>query len=53
MGVKKCKKMMKELSNSCACGKPGTERIDNGLKAGIHCDVCWEKLISDCRMRSY
>jgi len=46
-------KKEKPVVLKCVCGKKGTERIDNGLKAGIHCDACWEKLISDCRMRSY
>jgi hypothetical protein len=28
-------------------------RSDNGLEAGTHCDACWNKMISDCRSRSW
>ncbi len=45
--------LKKKLKKKCSCGKEGTKRVDNGLKAGIHCDKCWEKLILDCRSRSY
>lgn len=37
----------------CDCGKSGTDRFDNGLPAGTHCNKCWEKLISQCRSRSW
>ena len=29
------------------------ERIDNGLSAGKHCDICWNKLLGNCRQRSW
>jgi len=35
------------------CGKPGKQREDKGLAAGIHCDECWEKLVTECRKRSW
>ncbi len=31
----------------------GVERIDNGLKVGIHCEKCWIDLIIDARRRSW
>ena len=37
----------------CACGKPGQLRIDNGLVAGIHCDECWDRMVAECRSRSW
>ena len=37
----------------CACGKPGSSREDNGVAAGVHCDECWEVLVSGCRVRSW
>lgn len=37
-----------------SCGnRPGVERTDNGLPAGIHCDTCWDKLTSTARQRSW
>lgn len=35
------------------CGKPGKPRVDNGLRAGTHCDPCWDELVTDCRKRSW
>jgi len=36
------------------CGKPGgVPRVDKGLKAGTHCDKCWESLVSEARSRSW
>ena len=26
-------------------------RLDGGLKAGSHCDACWDKMVSSCRSR--
>jgi hypothetical protein len=37
----------------CACGKQGTMRVHNGLKSGVHCDACWEKLVTECTQRSW
>lgn len=37
----------------CACGKPGQLRIDNGLIAGVHCDECWDRMVAECRSRSW
>ncbi len=31
----------------------GVERVDNGLKAGIHCEKCWIDLIIDAKKRSW
>jgi hypothetical protein len=33
--------------------KRGEPRIDNGIKAGVHCDECWNKMLIDCRKRSW
>jgi len=33
--------------------KPGRDRVDCGLDAGIHCDECWEELVSECRKKSW
>lgn len=36
------------------CGNDkGIHRMDGGLPAGCHCDACWEKMVSDCRSRSW
>jgi len=35
------------------CSNEGSDRYDNGLPAGHHCDSCWEKMVSDCRQRSW
>ena len=32
---------------------PGTRRIDNGLDAGVHCDACNEKMVQECRSKSW
>ena len=37
----------------CICGKEGLLRTDNGLKAGVHCDECWDRIVSECRCRSW
>lgn len=37
----------------CGCGKPGRERIDHGLVAGIHCDGCWGILTREGHSRSW
>jgi len=40
--------------NACiGCGKPGKPRVDNGLPSGIHCDECWNELVTECRKRSW
>jgi hypothetical protein len=35
------------------CNNSGRERKDNGLAAGVHCDGCWDKMLSECRQRSW
>jgi len=36
------------------CGNDeGKQRVDNGLKCGVHCDECFEKMIRECRGRSW
>jgi hypothetical protein len=53
---KKCKGKYFSLRPSLRCrecGKEGVERVDKGLAAGVHCDPCWEKLVSECRKRSW
>ena len=35
------------------CRKSGRRRIDNTLDCGVHCDEHWEKLLADCRKRSW
>ncbi len=36
------------------CGKTfGAPRVDNGLAAGIHCDACWNEMLTECRSRSW
>jgi len=42
----------KEIT-TCKCGKSGKLQYDNGLSCGIHCDECFEKMVSDCRKRSW
>jgi len=42
----------KEIT-TCKCGKPGKLQYDNGLSCGVHCDDCFEKMVSDCRRRSW
>ena len=37
----------------CSCGKEGRERWDNGLAVGVHCDTCYEQMITECRRRSW
>jgi hypothetical protein len=37
----------------CQCGKPGVPRFDNDLPAGVHCDTCWEKLLKQCKSKSW
>lgn len=32
---------------------PGIERVDNGVKAGCHCDKCWTHLTEEARKRSW
>jgi hypothetical protein len=44
---------VEKASQKCACGKPGTMRVHNRLKAGVHCDACWEKLVTECTQRSW
>lgn len=38
---------------NCMCGDPGEERLDGGIRSGVHCDTCWAKLVSECRKRSW
>ena len=35
------------------CSALGKRRIDRSLDSGIHCDLCWENLVSSCRSRSW
>lgn len=42
-----------EYEPFCSCGKPGKARTDNGLWCGVHCDQCFDEMISDCRWRSW
>lgn len=42
-----------EKVKRCICGATGEERTDRGLKAGVHCDSCWENMVSDCRKQSW
>lgn len=45
--------MTKEkLCDTCK-KKPGIPRVDNGIPSGTHCEDCWDKLINDCRGRSW
>ena len=37
----------------CACGKDGLPREHHGVKAGIHCDECWESLLDDYGKQSW
>jgi len=43
------------LATTCwTCGNDkGRERIDNGLGCGVHCDPCFDKMIRECRSRSW
>lgn len=40
------------LCRSCL-QRPGVERTDSGLDCGIHCDRCWDKMVGECRERSW
>ena len=42
-------------SGTCdTCGNDeGIHRMDGGLPAGCHCQPCWDKMVSDCRSRSW
>lgn len=42
-----------ESVDLCSCGELGTPRFDNELPCGTHCDECFDKLVKDCRKRSY
>ena len=42
----------KMVCQSCK-EKKGTIRMDHGLNAGVHCDVCWDALRAECRQRSH
>ena len=42
-----------EYDSKCSCGQPGIRRWDNSLDSGYHCDECWEKLISEARVKSW
>jgi hypothetical protein len=35
------------------CNEQGRRRVDNDLDSGIHCDNHWERLLVDCRKRSW
>lgn len=51
--VKKEKKRGK-ICGECGRRKETTRpRIDNGLTAGDHCDECWQKMVTECRQRSW
>ena len=49
----KIKKTEKELICQTCKKKEGQQRIDNGLNSGVHCDECWEKMIIECKQRSW
>jgi len=42
-----------DREETCSCGEPGKTRVDNGLPAGVHCDECWNKLVTDARKQSW
>jgi len=44
---------MNEKNRFIQCGAPGKRRINNSLDSGIHCDLCWDEIILDCRKRSW
>lgn len=45
------------FSSSCLCRtcgiKVGRERLDHGLSCGIHCDKCFDRMISEARSKSW
>ena len=43
----------KKSADECRCGKHGEPRTDNGLPCGVHCDECFEKMVSECRSSSW
>lgn len=44
--------VLEMICQTCGNDK-GKPRVDNGLACGIHCDDCFEKMVSDCRSRSW
>ena len=50
----KCQSLIKKGDDVYVpCTNLGKERYDNGLYSGIHCDSCWEQMVSECRKRSW
>jgi len=42
-----------ESGDYVQCNAQGIRRYNNKLDSGIHCDEHWEKLVIDCRKRSW
>ena len=47
-----CEYVVSELCQTCK-QKPGDPRVDHKLSAGHHCDVCWQKMVAECRKMSF
>jgi hypothetical protein len=42
------------ICRTCGKDKPDVKnRVDNGLSCGEHCNDCFEKMIRECRSRSW
>lgn len=40
--------------STCNEEKPDAiPRVDNGLGCGVHCDECFERMVRECRSRSW
>ena len=49
-----CQSYLRNGSNELVkCTRDGDRRYDHNLDSGIHCQECWEKLIYECRQRSW
>jgi hypothetical protein len=48
-----CNKYHEDLTCQTCELEVGQRRMDQGLSSGIHCDKCWNKMISECRSRSW
>jgi len=35
------------------CIEIGTPRVDHGLKAGTHCNSCYDRMVREARQQSY
>lgn len=53
----KCGLMYQYIQDKTTCQTCGNDkgepREDNGLACGVHCDDCFEEMISKCRSRSW